>query len=363
VDIGIRSDRVKKALPTDLDGVVDVMQNHFDSTAVYSIPKSTRSLDWLNENGLCVDNIKPGPSTISQAGRGAFATRSIPRGDTITSSPIIPIHRQQIVHTSQGTKSLLLNYCYGFPNSPVLLFPYGPVVNFINHNSVEPNAYIRWSNFTTHTQEWLEMSVDEKIHQDTVKPLLEFVATRDIRAGEEVMIDYGSRWEESWDKHVEKWNPPPGTEEYVSASELNNNGTVPIRTIEQQKTHPYPSSVRTVCYVPLQKVMKESKKDDAYTWKAVENLMQTTDHAHQCDIVNHILGDDHRRDSILPKETLYTARIHHDNRNLLVSGIPRLAIRFHDVDHTADQFLGNAFRHEINLPDKMLPTALLAAKE
>eukprot|EP00978_Attheya_sp_CCMP212_P047063 scaffold421209_cov72-Attheya_sp.AAC.1 len=91
--------------------------------------------------------------------------------------------------------------------------------------------------------------------------------------------------------------------------------------------------------------------------------MQTTDYAHQCDIVNHILGDDHRRDSILPVESLYTARIHHGNRDLLVSGIPRLAIRFHDVEHTADQFLGNSFRHEINLPDKMLPTALLATKE
>ena len=39
--------------------------------------RSVRSLEWLQENGIWTDNIKPGNSTIPQAGRGAFASRNI----------------------------------------------------------------------------------------------------------------------------------------------------------------------------------------------------------------------------------------------------------------------------------------------
>lgn len=33
---------------------------------------STRSVDWLRENGKCLDNLMPGVSKIDGAGRGAF---------------------------------------------------------------------------------------------------------------------------------------------------------------------------------------------------------------------------------------------------------------------------------------------------
>jgi hypothetical protein len=37
--------------------------------------------------------------------------------------------------------------------------------------------------------------------------------------------------------------------------------------------------------------------------------------------------------------------------------VQRKAIRFYDHMYTSDMFLRNAFRHEIQLPDEMVPAA------
>jgi len=43
---------------------------------------ASRSIEWLNINGRCIDHIVGGLSTIEGAGHGAFAKRNIPK-DTI----------------------------------------------------------------------------------------------------------------------------------------------------------------------------------------------------------------------------------------------------------------------------------------
>jgi hypothetical protein len=52
-------------------------------------PAATRSLKELDEHGRCLDYIQPGPSTVRQAGRGAFATQFLSKGTTVASSPIL----------------------------------------------------------------------------------------------------------------------------------------------------------------------------------------------------------------------------------------------------------------------------------
>lgn len=47
---------------------------------------------WLNENGICLDNIQQGKSTLPQAGRGAFARRRLKEGSIVSPSPVIPVH-------------------------------------------------------------------------------------------------------------------------------------------------------------------------------------------------------------------------------------------------------------------------------
>jgi hypothetical protein len=53
--------------------------------------QTVRDLNWLQTNGRCMDNIRAGPSTIPHAGRGAFATRFIPKGHVVAPAPLIHI--------------------------------------------------------------------------------------------------------------------------------------------------------------------------------------------------------------------------------------------------------------------------------
>ncbi len=123
--------------------------------------QSTRTIEWLEEHGTCGDHLAALPSTLPQAGRGAFAVRNLPKDSIVAQLPMIHIADRALldmynfatVHDStDGTSTggstkripvasagkmgyqLLLNYCYGHKDSTLLLCPYGPLTNFINHN-------------------------------------------------------------------------------------------------------------------------------------------------------------------------------------------------------------------------------------
>jgi len=67
--------RSQSALPKDLTYArIAVEEGIYEAELL----QGTRSLDDLEKNGKCLDNIRPGNSTIPGAGRGAFATRFMP---------------------------------------------------------------------------------------------------------------------------------------------------------------------------------------------------------------------------------------------------------------------------------------------
>jgi hypothetical protein len=96
---------------------------------------SAKSIDWLRQNGICLDNIKVGQSSNPEAGRGAFATRSIAKGQIVAPAPVVQITERRIlellrVKTNsmnqdlvERTEQLLLNYCFGHRHSSILLLP------------------------------------------------------------------------------------------------------------------------------------------------------------------------------------------------------------------------------------------------
>lgn len=103
-------------------------------------PNATRSIEWLQENGRCVDHITPGNSTIEGAGHGGFAKRDLPEGTIITGSPLhhipmqdgfIPMYKAFYSDPESDKKSkseitgyqLLMNYCFGHADSTLLLCP------------------------------------------------------------------------------------------------------------------------------------------------------------------------------------------------------------------------------------------------
>lgn len=121
-------------------------------------------------------NIVPGNSTIPHAGRGAFATRFIPKGGLVAPALLIHFADKTTLNMYNETKNkrgklvknkdeflttqLIRNYMFGHPNSSVVLFPYSSNVAYINHHSTKFNAKLQWAtNFTAHNDDWLYKDV------------------------------------------------------------------------------------------------------------------------------------------------------------------------------------------------------------
>lgn len=179
-------------------------------------------MEFLREEGVCVDTLIVQKSDIE--GRGAFSKRAVAKGGVVTVSPVVHLDRSQTEIVAQQYKpdvqdrviplirehgieynatqvlgkQLLINYCYGSPLSNVLLLPMGPGVNFINHSSKKPNVEIRWSEFRETTETREEMPVMELFEQPAGLLIIEYVALTGIQAGDEILLNYGSAWEEAW---------------------------------------------------------------------------------------------------------------------------------------------------------------------
>lgn len=135
--------------------------------AVNEVKHIGQPVDWLKQNGICLDTLSVAPSTLPGVGRGAFSKRAVDKGEVVASTPIVHFDRSELEIVEQSTKhdekipgahkhgiqytdkvtgkQLLLNYCFGDPDSNLLLLPLAPGVNFINHNLEKANAIIRWS--------------------------------------------------------------------------------------------------------------------------------------------------------------------------------------------------------------------------
>lgn len=385
-------DRLASAIPP-YEQVETVLTT---GTAAHSTPNRIRSQDWLEANGRCLDNLRPSDSTIDQAGKGAFATRSIAKGAVIAPMPVVQILRRDL-EVYEATEpfddndnpldkskvkflgmQLLLNYCYGCKDSSLLLFPYSPVVNYLNHHPEGANAALRWSTLGVHQSDWLSRSPEDVAAEPHAGLIMELVALRDILPGEEIFINYGSDWSQKWSEFQIDWAPPPNGTSYVSAAMLNRRSEwlQTEQELEKKIADP-PSNVYTMCYVGRKRVRVDDhsfgEDEKVFEWSYVKGIYQDTDNLYPCHVVERIV-DDHdfdeavgRSQSVAPVEVLYSVRVsdmeEDDNEEEEVSGdtgyfvsIPREAIQYFDRPYTSDLFLRNAFRHEIQLPDEMVPT-------
>ena len=175
-----------------------------------------RSTEWLENNGIRLDNTVPRESTMPQAGQGAFAKRFLANGTIVVPVPlllVIPDKESLDIYTlGEGNvkigdpigKQLVTNYCFGHAKSSLLLCP-SSNANLINHcshrmipigqcNENGPNARIKWSSgWDKHTSDWLTKSLDDiktEIFNGKRGLSFEVIATRDIKHGEEVSNIY-----------------------------------------------------------------------------------------------------------------------------------------------------------------------------
>jgi hypothetical protein len=337
----------------------------------YKKQRMIRSQQWLEENGVCADILRIKESTIPQAGHGAFANRFLAEGSVVLPIPFIHIPDRNILDMYEmdqsGPKSkrqrkdddkivghqLLLNYCLGHEDSTMLLSPYGPAFNLINHNQTLANVRLQWadpkrSNFHP---ELLNEDVEHFYSVTSSQLAMELVTLRDIQPDEELFYNYGDAWEAAWHEHVKNWKPLEGSIDYISAEMMNKNAGRLLTEFEQIET-PYPENLglqfdKTFVENGWKKHFKKGKAELLRYQKK-----ESGDWAN-CEIL--------RFKRIVNGTVLYTTTVFdlEEDEFLpdLVKDVPREAFVFVDRPSTSDMALPNAFRHDIRIPDELFPEA------
>jgi hypothetical protein len=171
----------------------------------------------------------------------------------------------------------------------------------------------------------------------------EVVALRNIKPGEELFMDYGTDWEEAWNEHVRAWKPPSSSAgDYAYPGQADE--TAPLRTMQEQKTHPYAANIGFMCNTPdfdREGTNPVIWSEPRWSW-GLEGYVR-------CDIMERTKGD-HGDD-------VYTVSLHFDgsHHEYLDAKVPRRAIRTVDKPYTGDEHLPGVFRHPIALPDNLFP--------
>jgi hypothetical protein len=345
--------RVTNALPSWQDLPLAAKEG---IRALYQ-PLAIRDTAFLEENGRCMDNIIMGPSTIPQAGRGAFATRFLARDSIITGSPLLIILDRSYLHMYHSKTNakgkhvrdttrlmghqLLLNYCYGHQDSNLLLIPYASGVNYINHNQTKANVKIQWTpdGIISHNASYFELDINDMKGEYKTLLSIDYIAQRDINPGEELFLDYGDEFEKAWNNHVKKWKPPKHSKFYADAHTFNAKMKDSIlRTQGEQEIDPYPRNLAMHCHPNLRKNdWREAIERNDIAWRIDKKGIR-------CDILS--------RSKLKEGKFSYVVQFEQD---AIRDGVPRSAIHFVDKPYTTDFHLEGVFRHEIGIPDEIFP--------
>ena len=322
------------------------------------------SFESLHTKGYCMENLRPGKSRLKEAGRGAFTTRALPAGSILAPVPVLPMTSNSLQTGYQkktlAQEQLLRNYCFGNSNSTILLYPYGPIVNLINHFP-ESNVQLRWSKAS---EQYLTKPIS---FEDPTRPhlLMELVATKSINEGDEIYLDYGRAWEEAWFHHKQEWK---GYDLHYTPSYVMDDAIQMLRTQQEQKGHEYPYNLFTSCFYRFsdrdesEKAQVQSTSVDKLTsfkWKLTKGLYDLKN-LRPCQVLRRIEDKKGRSAyavQMLNRPGLSEAEVIPKNTLHIVTHIPRSAIRFSDKAGTTDQHMATAFRQEIGLSDAIFPVA------
>lgn len=288
--------------------------------------------EWLQENGFCMDWIEEGTSTIHQAGRGAFAKRFIPKGTRIAMAPLVHIADKEAAdgwghdHVKQ---EMVRNYSFGHKETSLMLTPNGAGVGLINH-SRDTNVKLQWPTelLPCHDPIYLESPVTVLGHEKRPRLSLEYIATRNVYPGEELFLNYGPEWEAAWDRHIQNWRPQ--TEWFIHPSQVNKNE--PIRTVQELRYDPYPPNLFLHC--ASSHVLDADDETNIYVPHA------TTVEWVPCDVISR---------------NAWVYQVQFAESGIVVDQVPHNAIVFETLVAKSDWALAEAFRHEMTLPDELIP--------
>jgi len=339
----------------------------------YDLIKTPR---WLEKYAVCADNLETKPSTVTEAGRGAFATRNLKRGDVVAPVPTLRIADKGILdmfdiikketddttsllydRTKPRGQQLMINYCFSHPESSMVLFPISPLVDQINHAPPEKaNARLTWSknphwgnSFDLH-----DMTPRELLEYNHVGIVLEIYALQDIEQGEEVFIDYGPHWEKAWKEHMRHYQESDSWP--LRADDLKEEyRKKPFKTPEEFESDPYPEGTRTACFVETDEMTDGQLKvnDDDVDIALFSGPTSFEDYTGTqlafCEVIDRKESDDFFYN--------YTILVSSDSVLTEIVDLPHAALTFLDLPYTSDIHDKNAFRHPIGIPDVIFPQA------
>ena len=401
------NERVSNILPQTLKEYKVLMETsgNDDEALQTSIAKSTlipRTIDWIKSEGNCIDNLVSQNSTLSHAGRGAFAQRFIKKGEVIVPAPLLlttdyeSIYEYNLMFDDKGkllrdskeiepvSLHLLTNYCFGHQQSSLMFCPQTNGV-LINHCSTRksygghcekynsnknpdekgPNAKISWATrWDPDTENWLKLSlkqITENVKNRKRGLSFDYVATRDIYPGDEVFIDYGVFWEQEWEYHSSTWKPP-GYEDYVPVNDMNNLET--LKTYEEAQEKPYPDNVQTLCTYWTEDENEIFEKGYSYETTADDWVGDGSHFVYEKNLDSFewpcvVLDREGKTYTvkILQEEASGEMTIWHiKGFHRILSNFPRESITFSTKPYASDQHLNGVFRASAEIPEDMFPS-------
>lgn len=232
-------------------------------------------------------------------------------------------------------------------------------VSYINHDGQKPNVKVVWAKdgLTGHDDSWLEKTPKKFSKSFSSHLTLDYVAIRDIAEGEELFMDYGPAWDEAWREHAATWQPEHSSADtYLNGHDWNEMfGEMPLRTDKEQTYDTYPATLQIRCHSDLVRLRKKDRWKEKPSW-----AWDMSEYGFPCRILERSVDEEDGEyvyNIVLTTERKDRWEEFRRPRVLEFQSIPRNAIRFFDRPYSTDLHLRNAFRHEIGLPDELVPQA------
>ncbi len=152
---------------------------------------------------VCLSDVHLRTSSIDEAGRGLFASRSFKKGELVTISPVAVLEKSFV--DSLADRTVLQNYCLWDGKSSIVLLPLLNGIMMNHQPSEEANIEIKWFSWQ-HDETDVDVkkyifkhATSSDLLSQPVAPLdIGFHATKDIAEGEELFLNYGDQWVENW---------------------------------------------------------------------------------------------------------------------------------------------------------------------
>ena len=376
-----RAEAARSLLPETYHGLQAIID--VGGSALHSNPEVVKDLEWLKKEGYCQDNMISGVSQIKNAGRGAIAARDIKKGEVVAPLPLVPITKGRDIlamlefdeedesKPPVKTKQFLTNYVLEHPNSSVLFFPAGPMTSYINHGGKKANVKMSWS-----TKSWSDVkaaqkaSVDELLYFSTADMIIDLVATRNIKKGEEILLDYGNDWANAWNEHVKNWKKASkDIEASKSAMVLNDmyhgaGSNKPFPTSSEESLAG--DNVQLMCHLLYDedKIERRRNQDGSrtkvYPWIphpiSGENRLKTDLAVRGINRMDCAI-EERTGDATTGYKYVVRPLVEKTGPKILVKNVPHDVIRYVDKPYTNPQHEKHAFRHSIRFPDDVFPEA------